>query len=479
MAYRRAVDNKEMEKFQPPHSLDAERAVLGAILKDSEGIFRALEVIDSAEHFYVHKHRLIFNALVELSEKSEPCDITTVANVLQNENNLEKIGGRVYLVDLVEGVVSTAHLNSHCKIVLEKSLLRKLIHTSTEIISSCYSMEQPVEELLDVAESNIFGLSQSRFRKSFISFKELMPNTFQQIEDLQSEDSSLSGIKTGFHKLDEMTNGLHNGELIIIAGRPSMGKSALMMNMAEYVAMEYKRGVAVFSLEMSNEALALRMLCGRAKISQQRLRARKLRTEEWPRLTSAGGILAEAPIFIDDSPSLTSLEMRAKARRLKSQHNISLVIVDYLQMMSSPGRAENRQQEISNISRSLKILAKELEVPVICLSQLSRMVEQRGGDKKPQLSDLRESGAIEQDADVVMFVYRAEHYMSHLEKTDPKYQEVEGKAEIIVAKQRNGPTGVVHLAFIKDYARFENLDPGFREVPPGVEPIDSGEPPPF
>ena len=252
-----------------------------------------------------------------------------------------------------------------------------------------------------------------------------------------------------------------------------------MMNIAEHVAMEKKRGVAVFSIEMSDEALALRMICGYSKIPQQKLRAGKLSNEEWGNLSRYGGILSEAPIFIDDSPTLTPLEMRAKARRLVAQHDIGLIMVDYLQMMHSPGRYENRQQEMSNISRSMKILAKELQVPVICASQLSRMVEQRGGDKKPVLSDLRESGAIEQDADLVMFVYRAEHYMAHLEKNDPKFQEVEGMAELIISKQRNGPTGVVKLSFIKHLARFENLAQGYREVPPDVELITGEEHPPF
>ncbi len=305
-----------------------------------------------------------------------------------------------------------------------------------------------------------------------------MPGTFNDIEDLQSDNSSLLGVKTGYDELDDMTNGLHDGDLIIVAGRPSMGKSSLVMNMAEHIAIEHKKPVGVFSLEMSKEALALRLLCGRARISQQKLRAGKLRDDEWPRLTSAGGVLADAPIFIDDTPDLGAFEMLAKARRLKAQHNLGLVIVDYIQMMQMSGRHENRQQEMSAISRSMKILAKELNVPVIACSQLSRNVESRP-DKRPMLSDLRESGAIEQDADIVMFVYREEHYMAHIEKSDPKFLEVEGKAEIIVAKQRNGPTGNIKLAFVKDFARFENLAPGYREVPAGVEPVIGDEPSPF
>ncbi|HKK20071.1 MAG TPA: replicative DNA helicase [candidate division Zixibacteria bacterium] len=471
MAYR-TQDNKAADSLQPPQSLDAEQAVLGSILKDQDATSRAVEVLDSPEHFYYPKHQMIYRAILELYEKAEPCDITTIANILSREGTLDKIGGRVYLVELVESIASTANITTHCNIVLEKSVLRRLIQTSNEIIRSCYAHEQPVDDLLDAAESNIFFISESRLRKGFTSIKDLMPSTFEQIENLQTGHSDLVGLKSGFEQIDVLTNGLHRGELVIVAGRPSMGKSALVMNMAEYVAVEHKKGVGVFSIEMSSESLALRLLCSRAKVSQQKLRAGKLRNEEWSRLSSFGGALSEAPIFIDDSPTLTALEMRAKARRLKAQYNVELLILDYIQMMHASGRHENRQQEIAAISRSMKILAKELDIPVIACSQLSRMVEQRGGEKRPQLSDLRESGAIEQDADVVMFVYRPEHYLSHLEKTDPKYIEVEGKAEIIVAKQRNGPTGVANLTFVKDFARFENQAAGYRDLPPGVEPVD-------
>lgn len=477
MSYSQANRRAQENPNQIPYSLDAEQAILGAIFRDpTSAVDKVLETIPDAEHFYNKRHREIFSVMLKLADSSRPCDVTTVANTLHDENKLDICGGRVYLVELMESVISTAHLKSHCDIVLEKSLLRKMIYASEEIIKSCYALEQPVDELMNFAESTIFEISQSTLKKSFVSYKDLIPHTFDEIERLQGDDAD-KGTRTGFIKMDEMTNGLHNGELIIVAGRPSMGKSALMMNIAEHVAMDQKKGVAVFSLEMSDEALAMRMLCGRAGVSQQKVRSKKLTEAEWTKFTTAGGILSEAPIFIDDSPTLTPLEMRAKARRLKSQNNIGLVMVDYLQMMHSPGRYENRQQEMSNISRSMKILAKELSVPVICCSQLSRMVEQRGGDKKPQLSDLRESGAIEQDADVVMFVYRAEHYMSHLEKNDPKYQEVEGQAEVIIAKQRNGPTGVVPLTFRKTLARFENPAPGYRELPPGVDSTDMGDGP--
>lgn len=461
----------------PPQSLDAEQAVLGAVLKDAEAMNQAVEILDNAHMFYLPKHQIIYRAMLELYERSEPCDITTVANALLKGGQLEKIGGRVYLVELAENVVTTANVAVYANIVLEKSLLRRLIQTSNEIIKSCYTLERSAEDLLDLAEQNIFDISESRLRRGFASIKELIPSTFEAIEDLQSPDSSLVGINTGFTDLDVMTNGLHRGDLVIVAGRPSMGKSAFAVNIAEHVGMNLKKGVGIFSVEMSKEQLALRMLCGKARISQQRLRARKLRSEEWQGLTVAGGSLAEAPIFIDDTPTLSALEIRAKARRLKAQHDIALIIVDYIQMVHGSGRFENRQQEIASISRSLKALAKELDIPVIACSQLSRQVEQRGGDKRPQLSDLRESGAIEQDADVVMFIYRPEHYLSHLERNDPKFLEVKGKAEIIIAKQRNGPTGVVHLTFLRDFARFENMDKRerYQEVPPGVEPVEGGD----
>ncbi len=476
MAYR-TQEQKKVDRLQPPQSVEAEQAVLGCILKDVAALHETLEILKEETIFYVPKHQIIYRVIMKLYEDSEPCDITTVANALLQDDHLTRIGGRVYLVELVEGVSSTANAKSYAEIVLDKYLLRRVIEITNEISRSCYSLDQPVDDLLDQAEAGIFQLSEKRLRKGFMPLKSLIPSTFQDIEDLQTRSSSLEGFKTGFEQLDVMTNGMHKGELIIVAGRPSMGKSAFVMNIAEYVAITQNKSVGVFSVEMSAQQLALRLMCGRAKVSQQRLRAGKLGDEEWQRLTRACGPLSEADIFIDDSAALTSLEMKAKSRRLKGQHGVDLIIVDYIQMMQGLGRFENRQQEIASISRNLKILAMELEVPVIACSQLSRQVEQRGGDKRPQLSDLRESGAIEQDADVVMFVYRPELYYSHLEKTDPKYLEVAGKAEIIVSKQRNGPTGVARLAFVKDFSRFENLAQRPAELPPDAEPVDEGNPP--
>ena len=477
MAYRTKED-KKFEHLQPPQSADAEQAVLGSILKDDEAINRTIEIIDNESVFYSPANRHIFRAILDLYEKSEPCDITTVADHLVKNDKLEKVGGRVYLVELAESVASTANVASYAGIVLEKALLRKLISTSNEIVHSCYNMEESVDDLLDHAESTIFSISESRMRKGFIGMGDLVRGSLEEIDNMQLSKGGLSGLTTGFPKLDEITLGLHAGDLVIVAGRPSMGKTSLAMNIAENVATREKDpvGVGIFSIEMSKEQLVFRMLCGRAKLNQQKVRSGKLPQKDWPRLTMAGSVLSKAPIFVDDSATLTSLEMRAKARRLKAQHDVGLIIVDYIQMMHGTARSENRQQEIAVLSRGATALAKELQVPVIAISQLSRQVEQRGSDKRPQLADLRESGAIEQDADLVMFVYRPEFYMPHVEKTDPQFLEIEGKAEIIIAKQRNGPTGIVNLAFVKEFARFESLAEERYHLPPGVDPVINDTP---
>ncbi len=385
---------------------------------------------------------------------------------------MEKVGGRVYLVDLVEQVASTANIASYANIVLEKSILRKLINTSNEIVKSCYSQEQAVDDLLDQAEQHIFQISQTRIREGFIPIANLVNQTLEQIDS----HSMATGLLTGFDKLDEMTLGLHPGDFVVIAGRPSMGKTSLAMNIAENVATrkDSPTGVGIFSVEMSREQLVFRMLCGRAGINQHELRANKLRDSEWQKLAYSANSLSSAPIFIDDAAALTPLEMRAKARRLKAQYNVGLFIIDYIQLMHTSGFSENRQQEMSLISRNLKALAKELHVPVVALSQLSRAVEQRGGDKRPQLADLRESGAIEQDADLVMFVFRQELYIH--DKQSKEYKDVEGRAEIIVAKQRNGPTGMAELTFLKNLSKFENLEHRRRDLPPGVEPVGGDMP---
>ncbi|HUV31272.1 MAG TPA: replicative DNA helicase [Acidobacteriota bacterium] len=475
MAYR-TQSRKQDAHLEPPQSLDAEQAVLGSILKDAEAINSVIEVIDSPHHFYSPRHQIIYQVMLDLYGQTQPCDITTVANGLAGKGSLDKTGGRVYLVELIEQVASTANVARHAEIVLEKSILRSLISTSDEISHSCYLQEHPVEELLDYAEANIFDISEKRLRKGFVAVKDLVQPTFERIEEFQHSGTGF-GLRTGYDEVDALTNGLHNGDLIVVAGRPSMGKTSLALNIAEHVAIVLKKGVGVFSVEMSKEALTLRLISTRARISQQRIRAGKASEKEMHRLTLAGGTLAASEIFLDDSATLSSLEMRAKARRLKAQHDVGMIIVDYIQLMYSSGRTENRQQEIALITRSMKALAKELDIPVVAISQLSRQVEQRGGDKRPQLSDLRESGAIEQDADVVMFVYRPEFYLSPDDRDNPKNEAKLGVAEIIVAKQRNGETGTVKLRWFKEFTKFENLERHHRELPPGAEPVSGSDVP--
>ena len=478
-----AFKEKELTHLQPPQSLEAEQAVLGAIMKDTEAITHVLDIFDSPMHFYHRRHQTIFQVAIDLFNRSEAIDITTVSEELIKMGLLEQAGGRVYLVDLVESIASSANVAAHANIILEKSLLRRMINTSNEIVRSCYTLEQPVNELMDRAETDIFEIAEMRLKQGFVPLKHLVRDSMERIEQMTVAEGGLQGLLTGYPKLDEMTLGMHGGDLVVVAGRPSMGKSAFALNIAEHIATKLKKGVGIFSIEMSKEQLAFRMLCGRARLNQQKLRSGKLRQEEWPRLTIAGNILSEAPIFIDDSPTLSPLELRAKARRLKKQHGVDLIIVDYLQLMNSHSRQENRQQEIAMISRSLKALAKELNIPVMAISQLSRQVEQRGKDRIPQLSDLRESGAIEQDADVVMFVYRPEVYLSNDERREEQHKASEetkiGKAQIIVAKQRNGPIGTIDLAFVGEFARFENLAVGRPEIPHDATPVDDGAEMPF
>jgi len=471
----------DVTSIQPPQALEAERAVLGAILKDPDAANRVVDLLSEPLDFYAPKHQIIYRAVLNLFEAAEPIDITTVVSYLQRTDELAKVGGRVYLVELVEDVASTANVASYASIVLERGLMRRLIAASNEIVGSCYNQDLPVEELLDQAEATIFRLSESRLHQGFVSVKPIISDALETIDNMQISEGGLAGVQTGFPDLDALTLGLHKGDLIIIAGRPSMGKTSLAMNIAENIATSEKdpKSVGIFSIEMSKEALVLRMLCGRARLNQQKVRRGKLSEAEWGKLPNAGNALSNAPLFIDDSPSLSPLDMRAKARRLKAQHGLDLLIVDYIQLMHSSIRTENRQQEISLITRNLKSLAKELEIPVVALSQLSRAVEMRGGDKRPQLADLRESGAIEQDADVVCMLYRPEFYLSREERTDPKNDAKIGKAEVIIAKQRNGPTGSVDLAFIGEFARFGNLERQRTDLPPGVQPVGGEEDVPF
>ncbi len=439
----------------PPQAIEVEQSVLGAMLLDREAIGLAVENIDE-NCFYKPAYAKIFMAMVSLYDRNEPVDLITLAEELSKRGELEEIGGREALLDLAGNVVSSANIEYHSKIVLEKATLRKLIQATTEIITRCYDLTEEVDDLLDAAEQKVFDISEKRVKQGFVHLGEILPHTFEAIDKIR--EGQITGLPTGFKDLDSLTAGLQPSDLVVVAGRPSMGKTSVSLSIAEYVAIEAKTPVAIFSLEMAKNQLANRMLCSRARISAHRMRTGKLSDHEWANLSIAAGPLSEAKIFLDDTPSIGILEMRAKARRLKARENVGLIIIDYLQLMQGPKGAENRQQEISLISRALKGLAKDLSVPVLALSQLSREVEKRGGEKRPLLADLRESGAIEQDADLVMFVWRPEMYGINTIDIYGKKENSEGVAEILVSKHRNGPTGSVFLSFIKDYARFENLE---------------------
>jgi replicative DNA helicase len=438
---------------RPPYSEDAEQAVLAAMLLDQTAILRAAEHVDDSM-FYREGHRRIFRAMVALSERGDIVDPLTLAEELARRGELDASGGKDYIGFLVDAVPTAANVEYHARIVREKALLRRLIETSTSIVSEAFEGKLAAAELLDEAENRIFQVSQQRGGEGFTRIKELLWPTMERIEALQRGGKTITGVPSGFTDLDDYTSGFQPADLVIVAARPSMGKTAFVLNVAQYAAIEHNIPVAIFSLEMSKEALVQRMLTAEARVDAQALRKAKLRDDDFPRLARAAGILSTAPIWIDDSPGITLLEIRSKARRLKADGDIRMVVVDYLQLIQGPASAESRQQEISLISRSLKALAKELNLPVLALSQLSRAPEQRTGDhKRPQLSDLRESGAIEQDADLVMFLYRQEMYDG---PTDKDGNSLEGRAEVILGKQRNGPTGIVNLYFHKSYTRFEN-----------------------
>ena len=434
--------------------------MLSAMLLDSDALLRATEYVDESM-FYRESHRRVFRAMLALSERGEVIDPLTLTEELSRKNELEAAGGREYIGYLVDVVPTAANVEYHAKIVREKALRRRLIEVSTSIVSEAFDSALPAAELLDAAEHSIFEVNQSRGTEGFTRVKELMYEAMERIEQLHLAGESVTGVPSGFRDLDEITAGFQPSELIIIAARPSMGKTAFVLNIAQNAALDAKTPVAFFSLEMSKQSLLQRMLTSEARVDAQRLRKGKLRDDEFVQLGRAAGLLSQAPVWIDDTPAISLLEMRSKARRLKAENNIGMIVVDYLQLMVGPPSAENRQQEISTISRSLKALARELRVPVVALSQLSRAPEQRTGDnKRPQLSDLRESGAIEQDADVVMFLYRQEYY-DVLEGKDPTQPDKDGKtsqglAEVIIGKQRNGPTGNVTLYFNRQYTRFEN-----------------------
>ncbi len=439
----------------PPQHIEAEQSVLGGILIENEAVNRVTEILDP-DDFYRDAHRKIYNALLNLSERDEPADLITLTNELRKSDQLDSIGGASYLASLIDSVPTAANIEYYAKIVKEKAILRKLIQTSTEIITQGYEDRGDVEGFLDEAERAIFEISEKRVRPSFYSIREIVKESFTTIEKLFKKKEAVTGVPSGFKELDRMTAGFQPSDLIIIAGRPSMGKTAFCLDVAEYAAIGNKIPVAIFSLEMSKEQLVIRMLCSQANVEGTRLRTGYLNESDWPKLTIAAGNLSDAPIFIDDTAALSALELRAKARRLKSEHGLGMVIVDYLQLMRGRTRVESRQQEISEISRSLKALAKELTIPVIAVSQLSRKTEERTGNR-PQLSDLRESGAIEQDADLILFIYRDEVY--NRSEDNPN----RGKAEVIIGKQRNGPIGKIDLAFLDKFTTFKDLYRGDAE----------------
>ena len=432
----------------PPQGVEAEQAILGSMLLEEDALIQAAELLEE-KAFYKEAHRKIFSALLELYKNDVPADLITLTNELAKRNWLNEVGGAAYLTSLTAAVPTVTNAKHYCTIVKQKFILRELIKATGEIQNDCFESPKEPDSLLDEAESKIFEIASKKINRDAIAMKDIIKSSIELIDTLYQRKGMVTGLPTGFIDLDRLLAGLQPSDLVIVAGRPSMGKSSFALCVAEHVALVEKKPVGIFSLEMSKDSLVQRLLCSHARINAHNVRSGMLSNSDWPNLTKAAGKLSEAPIYIDDSPSVTVLDLRAKARRLKRRHHIELVIVDYLQLMdaTSSSRAENRQQEISMISRGLKALARQLNTPVIAVSQLSRAPEKEL--RRPRLSDLRESGAIEQDADVVLMLFREEYY-------DPR-EDNKGTAEIIIAKQRNGPTGTVKLAFINEYTRFETL----------------------
>ncbi len=453
----------------PPQALEAERAVLSACLQSPDALSESMEVL-RPEDFYVPRHRMVYEAMIHLSEGGEPADLITLADYLDKKGELEKLGGPAELDAMLDVAVSPANVSYHARIVRQRSILREIIAISHATAREAYEGGEEAEDILDHAQNELFTLAQHAERKGYRALKDLANLTFQHIQEAYQRGGSLSGVPSGFRDLDKLTGGFQPGDLVILAGRPGMGKTAFCLNIACNAAMK-GHPVGFFSLEMSAEQLVTRLISSIGGFDNHAIRTGRLKPTDWPRLTDALGKLTRLPVYIDDSSGITVLELRSKARRMVQNHKVELIIVDYLQLMNSHGRMENRQQEISQISRALKALAKDLSITVVALSQLSRAVESRGGDRRPMLSDLRESGAIEQDADLVAFIYRQEYY----EPDTPEYANL---AELIVGKQRNGPLGTVNLHFDKHFTRFSNLSR--EKPPPGARPTaaaPSGAPP--
>ncbi|MCJ7541215.1 MAG: replicative DNA helicase [Desulfobacterales bacterium] len=435
----------------PPQSLEAEESILSAILVDNDTLPEILEIL-SPQDFYRSSHQKMFTAITELFSKDEPVDLVTLTNILRERGWLEGIGGASYLANLVDTVPLAVNAQYYAKIIHEKACLRQLIEKTNAIAKRCFEDQGDVESVIDFAETSIFEISENKIKPAFYPIGKIIEINIDALEERQGNKALVTGVPTGFTKLDELTAGLQKSDLVILAGRPGMGKTACALNIAKNSAVDANIPVAIFSLEMSKEQLSFRMLSSEARVDSSRLRRGFITQDDWIKITDAAGFLSQAPIFIDDSPNITVLEIRAKSRRLKMESDIGLIIIDYIQLMKGRASAERRDLEISEISRSLKALAKELDIPVLALSQLNRKLEERS-DKRPQLSDLRESGALEQDADIVAFIYRDELY--NKDENNPN----KGKAEIILAKQRNGPTGIATLTFLATYTRFENYSP--------------------
>ncbi len=433
----------------PPQSIEAEESILSAILIDNNVLIDVLEAL-SADDFYKTAHQLIFSAIETLYAKSEPVDLVTLANILREMNQLDKVGGAAYLAQLVDTVPMAVNARHYARIIRDKATLRRLIERSNAISQKCFEDTGNVDEVIEFAQSAIFEISEGKASQAFSPISKIIETNIDALEERQGNRSLVTGVTTGFSKLDTLTSGWQPSDLIILAARPAMGKTALALNMARNAAIDGDTPVAIFSLEMSKEQLSMRMLCAEARVDSSRIRGGFLNNDDWDNITDAAGRLSDAPVFIDDSPDISTTSIRTKSMRMKMDRGLGLIIVDYLQLMRGSTHTERRDLEISDISRSLKILAKELNVPVIALSQLNRKLEERS-DKRPMLSDLRESGALEQDADIVTFIYRDEVY--NRDENNPQ----QGTAEIIVAKQRSGPTGVANLAFLKSYTRFETL----------------------